>query len=208
MMRLGLSILILVSFYMPSFALELYVAPDGHDANPGTKEQPYATVTRARDAARKAKETTKGPVTVYIRGGTYYLDKPLVFTAEDSGSHQEPIRFVAYNKEKPVLSGGVKLKLIWKPYRNGIFQANIPEAREDRPNFTQLFINGQRQHLARYPNFAGDYRYNGPGCSNDALSPQRVKRWKNPIGGLVHGLSSHRWGEHFRRTGRPGRVVP
>jgi len=202
MIRAGLSIVILVSFCVPSFALELYVSPDGHDANPGTKDRPFATLAHARDAVRQIKKPLKEPVTVCIRGGTYYLDEPLVFTAEDSGSREAPVRFVAYKDEKPVLSGGVKLDLTWRPYRNGIFQANVSMVRKSKLTFTQLFVNGIRQHPARYPNFADDYRYNGPGCSADAISPERVKRWKNPTGGFIHGLSSHRWGSlHYQITG-------
>ena len=202
MIRVGLSTVILVSFCVSSFALELYVAPDGRDTNPGTKGRPFATLTHARDAVRRMKKTSKGPVTVYIRGGTYYLDEPLVFTAEDSGSRQAPVRFVAYKNEKPVLSGGVKLDLAWRPYRGGVFQAKMPAVRKGKLTFTQLFVNGRSRYLARYPNFTDDYRYNGPGCSADALSPERIRRWKNPAGGFVHGLSSHRWGSlHYRITG-------
>ncbi len=47
MIRLKLCAVILLSFCVPSFALELYVAPDGHDTNPGTKARPFATVSRA-----------------------------------------------------------------------------------------------------------------------------------------------------------------
>jgi hypothetical protein len=178
------------------------VAPSGRDSNPGTKDRPFATLGRARDAVRQIKKTLKEPITVFLRGGTYYLDEPLVFIAEDSGSCEAPVRFAAYKKEKPILSGGVKLDLTWKPYRDGIFRADLPAVQKGKLTFTQLFVNGRRQHLARYPNFAGDYRYNGPGCSADALSPKRVKRWKNPTGGFVHGLSGHRWGSlHYRITG-------
>jgi len=215
MIRLGLSAVILASFCAPSFALpipaflpvggrgaqvELYVAPCGDDSNPGTKDQPFATLIRASDAVRNVRKTSKEPITVYLRGGTYYLDEPLVLTPEDSG--EAPVHFAAYKKEKPVLSGGVVLDLTWRPYRDGIFQADVPTVRKSKLTFTQLFVNGRRQQLARYPNFAGDYSYNGPGCSADAFNPGRVRRWKNPTGGFVHGLSSHRWGSlHYRITG-------
>jgi hypothetical protein len=180
----------------------LFLAPDGLDTNSGTKSQPFATLARARAAVRKMKETSKLPITVYLRGGTYYLHEPLVFTAEDSGSRNAPVQFAAFEKEKPVLSGGVKLALTWKPYRNGIFQADLPAAQKGKLAFTQLFVNGRRQHLARYPNFSGDYEYYGSGCSKDSLSPERVSRWKNPVGGFVHGLASAQWGSlHYRITG-------
>ena len=73
MIRAGLSVVILVSFCVPSFALQFTVAPDGHDANPGTKGRPFATLTHARDAVRQMKKNSKGTITVYLRGGTYYL---------------------------------------------------------------------------------------------------------------------------------------
>jgi len=88
----------------PQSKVELFLAPDGRDTNSDTKSQPFATLGRARAAVRKMKETSKLPITVYLRGGTYYLYEPLVFTAEDSGSRNAPVQFAAFEKEKPVLS--------------------------------------------------------------------------------------------------------
>ena len=42
---------------------EFFVAPHGNDANPGTKEQPLATLQRARDAIRELKKA--GPLPVF-----------------------------------------------------------------------------------------------------------------------------------------------
>ena len=74
MIRLILSFAILTALCVPCFALELYVAPDGDDAGPGTINRPFATIARARNAIRQAKQTAKGPVTIYLRGGAYYLN--------------------------------------------------------------------------------------------------------------------------------------
>lgn len=196
-----------------ALGLGLYVAPDGNDANPGTKEKPLATLHRARDLLRTRRQQSEGkwnqPVTVYLRGGTYYLAEPLVLTPQDSGSDGAPLSFAACDGQTPVISGAARLRLKWSPYRDGIMQAEVPGVRQGKLRFDRLFVDGRRQHLARYPNFPGDYRYDGPGCSADALSPERVKRWKDPVGGLVHGLSSHRWGSlHWRITGvgREGRL--
>lgn len=194
MKRLGFSAVILVGFCTSSLALELYVAPDGHDTNPGTINRPFATLTWARDAVRQIKKTSKGPVTVFLRGGTYYLDGPLVFTAKDSGSREAPVCFAAYEKEKPVLSGGTVLKLKWKPYRDGIMKAQTPSGLE----IDQLFVNGKRQHMARFPNFDAEAKFFG-GTSGDAISPKRAKGWANPAGGYMHALQSSMWGsKHYR----------
>ena len=54
---------------MPSNALELYVALDGSDSNPGTIEKPFATLEGARDSIREIKRSqpflSEG-ATVYI----------------------------------------------------------------------------------------------------------------------------------------------
>ena len=67
------------------------VATGGSDDNPGTKEKPFATLSKARDAVRELKGTTQGPVWVLVRGGTYYLGEPLVFGPEDSGTAEGPV---------------------------------------------------------------------------------------------------------------------
>ncbi len=100
-------------------AMELYVAPGGSDANPGTLGRPFATLERARESIRELKQKggmPAGKVTVYLRGGTYYLAQSLEFDARDSGSQAAPITYRAYGKEKAWLSGGKSLDAgLWKP---------------------------------------------------------------------------------------------
>ena len=125
---------------------DFYVATDGDDANPGTFEKPFATIAKARDAAR-AMIKGKYPIVVVLRGGTYYLAEPVVFRPEDSGTKDGRIVYVACWGETPVISGGAKLDLEWEPYKDGIMQAKVPEGIA----FDQLFVDGAKQHLARSP---------------------------------------------------------
>ncbi|MGB2807421.1 MAG: PDZ domain-containing protein [Sedimentisphaerales bacterium] len=198
MIRAGLSAVILVGICVPSFALELYVSPAGNDDNTGTKGRPFATITRARDALRQINKTLKEPVTVNIRSGTYYLNEPLVFTAEDSGSKQAPVVYTAADGQTVVLSGGQRLELNWKPYREGIMKAQTPVGLR----IDQLFVNGIRQHMARYPNYDPKVLvYNG--YSRDAFSKKRASSWSDPAGGFIHAMHRHRWGGyHYRITGK------
>lgn len=198
MIRAGLSAVILVGICVPSFALELYVSPAGHDANPGKKDRPLATIIHARDAVRQIKKSLKEPVTVYIRGGTYYLNEPLVFTAEDSGSKQAPVIYTAADGETVVLSGGQRLELNWKPYQDGIMKAQTPVGL----HIDQLFVNGTRRHMARYPNYDPKVLvYHG--YSRDAFSKERASGWSDPAGGFIHAMHRHRWGGyHYRITGK------
>ena len=197
-----LAVAALLIFTIPSVASSqtgsFFVSPSGDDENPGTQKRPFATIERAQAATRHMR--VRGGVTVFLRGGTYYLPKPLLFTPEDSGTETAPVVYRAYERETPILSGAVRLSLHWTPFKNGIFQAKLPE-NEKSLAIDALFCNGQLQHMARYPNFDPTARY-FDGVSADAISPDRVKRWANPAGGFIHGLHSNEWGSlHYRILG-------
>jgi hypothetical protein len=131
-------------------AAEIYVAPDGNDANPGTKESPLATLNRARDAVRELKATAKTPVDVILRGGVYRLAEPLLLGPEDSGTAECPISYTAYRGEKPVISGG-RVITGWKRGPGELWIAEIPEVKQGRWYFRQLHVNGQRRPRTRLP---------------------------------------------------------
>jgi hypothetical protein len=65
--------------------------------DPGKDDGPFATVARACEAVRTLLKTQKErrPVRVVLRGGTYYLDSPLEFGPEDSGTEQAPVVYAA-----------------------------------------------------------------------------------------------------------------
>jgi hypothetical protein len=184
---------ILLVVALPAFGQPYYVAPAGNDANPGTLAKPFASLQRAQQAARQK------PGAVFLRGGTYYLPEPLIFTAEDSGTKDAPAVFQAYENERPVLSGGVKLdKLDWKPYQGGILQATVPEDLRTQ----EIFVNGERQILARYPNYDPKAQY-FDGYAADAISSNRVARWADPAGGYYHAMHPSLWGDFtWRITGK------
>jgi len=91
-------------------------------------------------------------VTVWLRGGTYYLAEPLIFRPSDSGSEGAPVSYAAYPGERVTLSGGVKLDCRWEPYQGGIWFCKLPSVFARGLAFDQLFVNGVRQVRARYPN--------------------------------------------------------
>ena len=170
-----------------------FISPTGDDANPGTLAKPFATLQRVQQAAREKHGN------VFLRGGTYYLSAPLVFTAEDSGTRRAPVIFQSYQNETPVISGGVRLEnLNWQPCPNGIFQAQVPADLQTE----EIFVNGERQVLARYPNFDPSAQY-FDGFAADAISPQRVVRWADPTGGYFHAMHPALWGDFtWRITGK------
>jgi len=170
----------------------LYVAPNGNDAGQGTKKKPFASISKAVAEARKV----HGNVDICLTGGTYYLGQPVVFTPEDSRKENEKLTIKNFDNQKVIISGGKILNLKWKAYKNGIWQAKVTHDLI----FDQLFVNGQLQRMARYPNFDPKAQYYG-GTSADALSKERIALWKFPDGGYVHALHSSMWGDfHYRIT--------
>lgn len=177
------------SILTASNADEFFVAPNGNDANSGSVKKPFATLQKAQLAARAVKK----PVTVTVRGGTYYLPETLILGKDDSG-----VTWQAADNEVPVISGGMKLELQWAARGDGVYKAKTPQGLK----LDQLFVNGSRQMMARYPNYDPDVRPYG-GYSADAFSVERAKRWVDPAGGYIHAMHRAHWGGyHYRITGK------
>ncbi len=153
-----------------------YVSPKGNDAwsgglakpNRAGTDGPFATVTRARDAVRalKASGPLTAPVAVLLRGGRYYVTEPLRLGPEDSGTESCPVTYAAYRGETPELIGGRRLTG-FQPADKGQVSLALPDVKAGTWAFRSLFINGERQVRARFPNIdpADPYRrgflYNG-----------------------------------------------
>jgi hypothetical protein len=168
-----------------SFAKDIYVSTKGNDSNQGTKEKPFATLTKAQTVVR----SIKGAVIVYIRGGSYYLTVPVIFTEKDSREQGSSVIYRAYPGEKVMISGAVPLKLKWENYRDGIKKAKVNQGM----SFDQLFVAGSQQRMARYPNYNPVIRFFG-GYAADVISLKKAKQWKHPEGGFIHALHKHEWG--------------
>ncbi len=173
------------------YRADFYVAANGNDAwsgrlptpNYAGTDGPFATIHRARDALRPLthpRHTSLGKFVVLIRGGTYPLDGPLVFRAEDSGSASAPIVYAAYPGESPVFTGARPIAG-WTPGEGGVWTARVPDlaarppARPATPPpaalppapagrawvFHQLWVGDRRRPRARTPN-AGFLVTDGP----------------------------------------------
>jgi len=121
---------------MPAF----HVAPGGNDRFDGSYNRPFATLTRARDAARRLKA---GERRIVVREGSYF-DACVDLGPRDSGLVIE-----APAGERPVLCGG-RLVTNWR--RDGAFHsAEIPGAKDSSWDFRMLIVNGQWRPRARLP---------------------------------------------------------
>ncbi|MDQ2732605.1 MAG: right-handed parallel beta-helix repeat-containing protein, partial [Armatimonadota bacterium] len=198
--------------------IQLYVAPDGHDAWNGMAaahrgaDGPFQTLERARDEIRTLKKMDQPPTgfTVFVRGGTYWLPSTLVLEKQDSGTPGAPVVYRAYGKEKPVIIGGKPITG-FQPYRGKIMQAGVGAQGFKGVPFHQLFMNGQRQILARYPNYDPSNPYGGgwayvagkpipmyqdvPGEDRHTLhfKPEDVHPWAHPEEAEVFIFPRYNW---------------
>jgi len=181
-----------------SSEVEIYVSPNGDDKNSGTIELPVQSIEAAKLLANQY--VGKNRVSVILKDGIYYLPKTVVFEPENSGTEKCPIIYRAENEGKAIISGGVPLQLRWEAQANGIYKANIT----DNVEIDQLYINGKRQRMARFPNAiegknvfdTWDLKHtNDPDPENDPLSEERIALWSNPKGAYVHVMHGGLWGD-------------
>ena len=104
-MKRFLYIIILLTLTFTVAARTFYVAVDGNDENPGTKEQPFGGIMRAQEAVLPGD-------TVFVRGGKYVMNEnqiarvqriwAYVHDLRKSGEPGKRIHYFAYPVEKPV----------------------------------------------------------------------------------------------------------
>ena len=219
--------------------LILYVATEGDDRwsgrlpepNVERNDGPFATLERARDEIRrlKAEGKLKGSVTVFVRGGEYYRDKPFKLTAEDSGTSDAPILYRAYPGEEVRLIGGKPVSS-WQPVtdrsvlgrldelaRGKVMQADlrsigITDYGQPSGGGLELFFNDKPMTLARYPNegfmrIADVVVHNGHqihGIKGSKIGKfhyegDRPKRWVGEKDPWLHGYWFWDWSDQRHR---------
>ncbi len=206
--RILLVFLVILYFCFSSIGQTIYVSPNGDDKNPGTKEQPVATFEMAQILARKIPRDQSS--SVIFTSGTYYLNQPILFSDADTKNPGAIVTYSAEVEGQTIISGGSKLRLKWEPYKKGIFVASVPE----NTIIDQLYINGIRQRMARFPNAirgknvfdTWELNHNAtPDSTNDPLTNQRIAKWENPTGGYIHAMHSALWGDmHWIIKGKNG----
>ncbi|MBE6627196.1 MAG: right-handed parallel beta-helix repeat-containing protein [Ruminococcaceae bacterium] len=74
--------------------LTVYVAVNGKNDADGTKKNPYATITAARDAIRDIDRAGLSGIDIYVTAGVYSITEPVSFDEEDGGSKNCPVRII------------------------------------------------------------------------------------------------------------------
>ncbi|WP_292853262.1 fibronectin type III domain-containing protein, partial [Microbacterium sp.] len=115
-----------------------YVAPDGAGDGSCTVQEP-CSIDRAQHVVRGDDARGDTDITVQLADGTYRVDHVLRFTADDGGSKDHPVSWVAAPGAHPVITGATKVGG-WTTYdaAKGIYVADTPQGLDTR----QLYVNG------------------------------------------------------------------
>jgi len=144
-------------------AMDIWIAVDGDDHNPGTREQPMATLLMAQRKVRELRRlkdpSVQDGISIILKGGQYFQHETLFFRPEDSGTGFSPTVIKAAEGEEPVISGGIpvygwaeaKRKIPGLPAEaeNNIWMADIPVYGGRSMEFRQMWVNGKKAVRAR-----------------------------------------------------------
>lgn len=194
--------LLTITLTTVSTAREFYVSPNGSDENPGSRERPFASLTRARDAVRHAGIAGRETVRVILADGMHLLDESFVLEPQDSGSRDAPVIYRARNEGRAIFSGARRIAgLQWEIYQGDIRQARLSEGLLRSCRFDALTVGDHKLHMARFPNFMGKGNFDGVTTLHQVN--ERARAYSDPTTGYLHALHKNRWGSvHYRITGR------
>ncbi len=211
----------------------LYVAVNGSDKNPGSKEKPLASLQKALEitsASRSVKE-------IILRGGVYHITKGIRL---NNYQMNDSLVIRSLPDEEVHLHGGIMLSPAdFKPVRDVRLRMRLPaEVREKvlqlnlrnfglrsfdgikhhgfgiipEPAPNELFVNGQPQTIARYPNdsnlkigkvyFKGSVPRAGDFSNKGAIfgfHDNRILNWTKADDVWIHGKFSYGFSdEHLK----------
>ncbi len=198
-------------------AQELFVATDGNDGNPGTREHPLATLEAARDAAHALHSRT---VTVWLRGGVYQRDASFRLGAADSGSvyrgfSGEQVRLVGGRELKhftPLTDPGALARLPVAALTH-VLEADLAAAgihdlgtraargfrRAVKPDALELFFGDRPMPLARWPNDGWGRIVAAPGVGRIQYAEAHAERWR-AADAWLHGYWSRDWADSYEKV--------
>lgn len=217
-------------------AVAFHIAATGDDTQAGTAETPLASLMGARDSVRRVRADGTLPadeaIEVQIHGGVYELPSGMALESGDGGTAEAPIIYRAAEGETPVLLGGKRLpwdvlQAVTDPavsdrldpaaidhIRFADLKAlgignlgEIPDAFRTPPAVPELFFDGARMSLARWPNndewaVVGEVADSGPapwrkfessGTGAFAFEGNRPLRWLKAPSVWLYGYWCFDW---------------
>lgn len=178
--------------YVTNNQTQIYVEVDGSDTiGDGTRVKPFATVAKAKAKVREMiqalpEQKMTSDIIVNIGQGDYYLNEPIEFNVEDSGTNGHNVIYrSADGIGKSNLIGGTKIEG-WQKSTDADVAAGLLGSIKDKVykvkldpskfNFNALYVNDKKAIMARtknrdidprFPTYAGEYlRSVGGGMHN------------------------------------------
>ena len=121
-----------------------YVAPNGSDLFPGTKDQPFKSLNHAKEVAAAMLSQVSGTITIHVSQGEYYLAETLSFDEMSFGDSSKGVVFKADGDV--VISGGKQIAGWQSTTVNGIsmYKTKVNGVEYIR----QFYVNGNSQPRA------------------------------------------------------------
>lgn len=182
---------------------------------------PGESLERARDQIREMRREgrlPRGPITVVVRGGTYFRNHPFALTAEDSGSPDSPVTYRAAAGETVRIVGGMRIDGALQPVPSPLL-ARVPDAARPHVRFTkldgglELFVDGVAEPMARWPDEGWARIADVPsaqpvdvrGIKGDAsgriiVDTDRLARWGTEPDAWLHGYWFWDWADERQRV--------
>jgi hypothetical protein len=154
------------------WAQEVFVAPNGSDSGDGSREKPFASLTRARDAIRAARvkspETATAHATIWVMPGVHRIGATVALEKQDAN-----LTLSAVEPGQSVLDAAIPLKpeqfqrskdsrlaaeaagKVWQldlAATGAKHRGPFPVRFADGGSVVQLFAAGAWQPLSRWPN--------------------------------------------------------
>lgn len=196
---------------------KIYVSTQGDDSSSGSIEHPVRSLHRAAELARRSRLENDQAVEVLVNAGEYLFEKPLLLTAQDSGSFDSPVVYRAVGGQV-TLSGAVKPERIglatqWEDYYSQlpadiaehvvVYEAPVDEdswkifSRGElhslQPNSLQLFANGHDLPQAGFPNLGWS-----TASERDNLA-KALERSSRDSNAWIHGFPTNDYQDEFLR---------
>lgn len=117
------------------------------DVEAGTSvQQVFARVSDIRK-----RQDPKGLIEVVFAPGEYPIREAVVLSPEAGGDENCRVVYRSADSDRPaVITGGRRISGWWKD-EDGAWHVTLPDVRNDKWNFTRLFVNGIRRFRPRFP---------------------------------------------------------
>lgn len=224
-------LMVLLGIYIAEAKLTLYVSPDAKQGD-GSRNKPF-TLTEARDWLRENKwkdDRAKQGVVVLLMPGQYHLEETFELTKRDSGTANAPVMYRALKAGQARLIGGIQvdtgdvvadkaaLSKLSESAREKVRVIDLAKVkdlgklsprgftREGTPAPLELFIDGQPQRLAGWPDegfekIASKVTQSSFSISQD-IPAEKLAAWAKESDLWVHGYWTHDWADSYEKVAK------